>query len=427
MIMAPSPERTVYTVGDLTRRIKQLLETQVGRVWVEGELSNVSRAASGHIYFTIKDEQAQLRAAFFRGRQRGVNFVIKDGVKVRAFGEVTVFERSGQHQLIVETIEEAGKGSLQAAFEALKMKLDAEGLFDPARRKKLPRLPRRIGIVTSPTGAAIQDMLNILNRRFPNLHIVIAPVKVQGNGAAEEIAAAIELFNQWGQVDVLIVGRGGGSLEDLWAFNEEIVARAIAASRLPVISAVGHETDFSISDFVADLRAPTPSAAAELVIRPKTDFEETLRNGERRLVQALRSFQLGLKQRYTQCAGSWVFREPQNLANRYRNQIESLQQQLGHRLREAARERQQRIDQAGLQLQHIGSSQLQQARHRLQHVQEQLRLLGPLAVLERGYSITRLTNGEIVRDATALKAGETLHTRLANGEVTSIVESNTKE
>ncbi len=420
----PSPKRVVYAVGDLTRRIKQVMEAEIGWVWVEGELSNVSRATSGHLYFTIKDENAQLRAAFFRGRQRDLSFAVKDGVKVRVFGQVTVYERSGQYQLIVQEMEEAGQGSLQAAFEALKNKLQTEGLFDPSRRKKLPLLPQRIGIVTSPTGAAIQDMLNILNRRYPNLHIVIAPVKVQGQGAAEEIAAAIELFNQWRGVDVLIVGRGGGSLEDLWAFNEEVVARAIAASTLPVISAVGHEIDTSISDFVADLRAPTPSAAAELVIRPKEDFQESLGNAQRRLARALNAFQLELKQRYTQCAGSWVFREPQNLVTRYRGQIQSAQQAMGHHLREAARQRQQRIDEAGLQIRHAGTQQLQHVRNRLQHVQEQLRLLGPLAVLERGYSITRLANGELIRDPNDLEAGTPLHTRLARGEVESIVTSS---
>lgn len=428
MTTAPIPERTVYAVGDLTRRIKQVIETEIGWVWVEGELSNVSRAASGHLYFTIKDEQAQLRAAYFRGRQRGLSFEPKDGMQVRLFGQVTVYERSGQYQILVQDMEEAGQGNLQAAFEKLKRKLEAEGLFDPARKRKLPMLPRHIGIVTSPTGAAIQDMLNVLNRRFPNLHIVIAPVKVQGEGAAADIAEAIRLFNQWRGVEVLIVGRGGGSLEDLWAFNEEVVARAISESTLPVISAVGHEIDFSISDFVADLRAPTPSAAAELVIRPKQDFEESLGNAQRRLVRALTTFQLTLKNRYATCAASWVFREPRNVATRYRSQLDSIQRDLGQHLREAARQRQQRIDEAELQLRHAGTIQLQKIRNRLQHVQEQLRLLGPVSVLERGYSITRTAAGELVRDAAQVTEGTELHTRLAHGELVSVLTScNTEE
>jgi exodeoxyribonuclease VII large subunit len=255
---APAERRKIYRVTELTRRIKAVLEDEVGTVWVEGEVSNAKLMTNGHLYFTLKDETSQLTAAFFRFQQSGARVEVKDGAKLRALGRITVYEPRGQYQLIVQKLEAAGQGSLQEAFEKLKGKLNQEGLFDSARKRPLPRLPRHIGIVTSPTGAAIRDMLQILGRRFPNLHIVVAPVRVQGEGAAEEIAAALDLLNQRADLDVLIVGRGGGSLEDLWAFNEEAVARALARSRLPVISAVGHEIDFTISDFVADVRAPHP-------------------------------------------------------------------------------------------------------------------------------------------------------------------------
>jgi exodeoxyribonuclease VII large subunit len=253
----------VYQVSELTRALKALIESSIGSVWIEGEISNLRRPPSGHLYFTVKDATAQISAVLFKGNQRGLTFIPRDGLLVRVQGDVTVYEHGGNYQVIVRQMRESGAGALQARFEALKARLQAEGLFDPSRKKPLPLLPRRVGIVTSPTGAVIRDILNVLGRRFPNLHLMLVPVRVQGAGAAEEVAAAIDLLNERGEVDVMIVGRGGGSMEDLWCFNEEVVARAIARSRIPVISAVGHETDFTISDFVADVRAPTPSAAAE--------------------------------------------------------------------------------------------------------------------------------------------------------------------
>ncbi|OGV74134.1 MAG: exodeoxyribonuclease VII large subunit, partial [Lentisphaerae bacterium RIFOXYA12_FULL_60_10] len=255
------------TVTELTRRIRAALEQGIGPVVVEGEVSNVRRPSSGHCYFTLKDETAQIAAVLFRGVLETLRIVPKDGLQVRVRGELTVYEKNGNYQILVRHLEETGRGSLQARFEQLKSRLQQEGLFDAARKRPLPVLPRHIGIVTSPTGAAIRDILQVLSRRFPNLHVLVAPVRVQGDGAAEAIAAAIDRLNQRADLDVLIIGRGGGSLEDLWAFNEEVVARAVFRSRLPVISAVGHEIDFTISDFVADVRAPTPSAAAEIVVR----------------------------------------------------------------------------------------------------------------------------------------------------------------
>jgi exodeoxyribonuclease VII large subunit len=271
-----TPERAVLTVSALTIELRAVLEERFPAVWVEGEISNFRLYGSGHAYFTLKDAEAQLRCVLFRNRGRRIKFEPADGLHVMAFGSVEVYAQRGEYQLVVELLEPKGLGALQLAFEQLKARLTLEGLFDPARKRELPRFPRKIGIVTSPSGAAIRDMLRVIGRRFGELHIVIAPAKVQGEGAAEEIAQGLRDLNALGDVDVIIVGRGGGSLEDLWAFNEEVVARAICASKAPVISAVGHEVDFTIADFVADLRAPTPSAAAELVVREKQAVVDAL-------------------------------------------------------------------------------------------------------------------------------------------------------
>ena len=282
------PQRKVYTVGELSFAVKNLLETSFPDVWVTGEVSNFRAAASGHCYFTLKDASAQLKAVCFRNQARYLKFRPQDGLAVIARGHLSVYETRGEYQLCVECLEPAGVGALQLAFEQLRQRLASEGLFDQARKKPLPVLPRAIGIVTSPTGAAIRDILRVLKRRFPNMSVFLYPAAVQGAPAAGEIVEGIEYFNQHPLVDVLIVGRGGGSMEDLWPFNEEVVARAIAASKVPVISAVGHETDFTISDFVADLRAPTPSAAAEMVVHRREDFILELANRVRHISQNIR-------------------------------------------------------------------------------------------------------------------------------------------
>ncbi len=425
---AAPPGPRVYGVSEFTRELKRLLEKEWGWVWLEGEISNLSRPASGHCYFTLKDAGAQIKAALFRGRQRNLTCPPQDGLKVRLYGQITVYERSGQYQIIVQQIEAAGQGALQAAFEALKRKLDDEGLFDAARKKSLPAWPLRIGLVTSPTGAAIRDMLNVLDRRFPTLHLVIAPVKVQGEDAAAEIAAAIDQLNDWGHVDVIIVGRGGGSLEDLWAFNEEVVARAIARSRLPIISAVGHEIDFAISDFVADVRAATPSAAAELVIRPQADLVAILHDHARRLARALDTRHLQLKNRLLHCQRSWVFREPVNLLRQHRQTLAGQQRTLATALRAAVRERQQRIDEAQMRLRHLLHVHQTALHNRLTQCAQQLRLLGPRAVLARGYSITReWESGQIVRHANQLTPGATIETLLATGRLTAVVNESIQE
>ena len=463
---APPPDRRkIYRVTELTRRIKAVLEDEVGTVWVEGEVSNAKRVGSGHLYFTLKDEGSQLAAAFFRFAASGVRVEVKDGARLRVLGRITVYEPRGQYQLIVQKVEAAGQGSLQEAFEKLKEQLGREGLFAAERKRPLPLLPRHIGIVTSPTGAAIRDLLQILGRRFPNLHILIAPVRVQGEGAAAEIAAALDLLNQRDDLEVLIVGRGGGSLEDLWAFNEEVVARAIARSRLPVLSAVGHETDFTISDFVADVRAPTPSAAAELVVRAKADFEQQVDGLRRHLTGALRQHLLALRNRFLRAAHSYVFREPGNILRHQRQGLAMLREQARRALLDAVRDQRQRLDEAALvlaqqtrltvqrrrqalpllhnrlqaawpravereartleqvalRLKHPLLMARQKARQTLAHQKAQLQALNPLAVLERGYSVTLTLTGDVVREAGQVCAGATLVTRLARGRITSTV------
>jgi exodeoxyribonuclease VII large subunit len=431
------------SVTALTRMIKSSLERQFGSVLVEGEISNLSCPTSGHLYFTIKDPNAQISAVMFRGNQRNLKFIPKDGMVVRAFGEISVYERRGNYQILVRRMEEGGKGSLQAQFEALKEKLQKEGLFAPERKRPLPLLPQHVGVVTSASGAAIRDILNVISRRFPNLHVLLAPATVQGEGAAYEIAAAIDRLNEIGGLDVLIVGRGGGSLEDLWCFNEEIVARAIACSTVPVISAVGHEVDFTISDFVADLRAPTPSAAAELVVGCKDAFQERLTTLKHRLTRALREQTLAARNRLIQAAGSYVFREPANVAARHRQRLDAVAMRIQHKLRGAMQETQQTLDWLGVKIEQQARTVTQQKRRRIEDMQTrlhhritlchqagkqdvhryamQLRALNPLAVLQRGYSVTRGQDGRIIVKAEDVEKGETVVTQVSDGRFESCV------
>ncbi len=440
--------RRIYTVAELTRLVKQTIEDEVGRVWVEGEISNFRRQASGHCYFTLKDERAQLSAVLFAGSARGMSVPLADGLLVRLYGDLSVYEPRGQYQLIVRQVEAGGQGMLMARFEALKRSLQAEGLFDEARKRPLPLLPRHVGIVTSPTGAAIRDILNVVTRRFPNLHIVLAPVRVQGAGAAEEIAAAIDRLNALSAcagaeetltapLDALIVGRGGGSLEDLWCFNEEIVARALARSAIPVISAVGHEIDFTIADFVADVRAPTPSAAAELLVGRKEDFEETLRNQVRTLRQVLRQRLTELRGRLNTARASQVFRAPRHAAERAAQALDALELRLKQALSGAATPQRRRLEAARARLLLQRGSRLQAVASRIEALQRrllraapevlvrrrqqvltcerQLRALSPAAVLERGYSLTRTADGRLVRSVRQVEAGMQLRTQVADG------------
>ena len=443
--------RRVYSISELTRLIKQTLEDEVGRVWVEGEISNFKVYSSGHTYFSLKDAGAQLNAVLFAGSRSGVaaGTRLEDGQRVRAYGEITVFEGRGQYQLIVRKIEPLGTGDLMQRFLELKRKLEAEGLFDAARKQPLPVLPQRIGIVTSPTGAVIHDMVTVLGRRFPNLHIRLAPVRVQGAGAAQEIAAAVRLFSRtcgpdsvW-PTDLLIVGRGGGSLEDLWAFNEECVARAVAESAIPVISAVGHDTDVSLCDFAADLRAPTPSAAAEMAVTTKQEWEQLLAQHMRALRQALLRQVTALRMRVVTARSSRFFQQPRLLVERRAQQVDTLSMRMGHAAALRVREGRQRTEHAHGRLRVVrerlmhltrariddNARRLERAcRLRLERLQadvagnaRQLDLLSPLAVLDRGYSLTRGPDGRLVRSVRDLSSGTEISTQLKDGSVASIV------
>ncbi len=393
-------ERKVYSISEITREVRNLLEGEFGEVWVEGEVSNFRRPAFGHSYFTLKDENAQIRAVLFRRAAR-LRFKLEDGLKIRVFGKVSVYEKRGDYQIICEIVEPVGLGELQLAFEQLKKKLHAEGLFDPERKKPLPMLPTRIGIVTSPTGAAIRDILNILDRRFANLHILIAPCRVQGDEAPGEISEAIRLLNRLRSVDVIIAGRGGGSLEDLWAFNTEEVARAIAASEIPVISAVGHEIDFTIADFVADLRAPTPSAAAELVIGEREEIEEQIKELTRRLAASLSNALQTSEHRLEMLLSSIVFQRPLEMIQQRVQEVDDLTERVCEAVSEKVEDAE--TQRAGF------------ARH--------LEALSPLRVLARGYSITeRLPDGRFVRQASEVSEGNQVRIRLHDGQLICTVD-----
>jgi exodeoxyribonuclease VII large subunit len=440
----------IYSVSELTKAIRELLETEIGEVWVEGEISNFRAQASGHLYFTLKDAHSQLSVAMFRGNAASLTFKLADGLQVLAFGEISVYEARGQYQLIARRIEPKGYGALQLAFEQLKKKLAAEGLFDPARKKPIPAYPEHIGIVTSPTGAAIRDILNIIERRFPNVHIVIAPVRVQGDGAAQEIAAAVDEFNALHAsgrlpLDVIIVTRGGGSLEDLWAFNEEAVARAVARSKIPTISAVGHEIDFTICDFAADLRAPTPSAAAELVVKQRLELVERIGAFGQRLERETETALDALRHRVELAASSYVFRRPAEIVRQFqqrvddalagiegaaaqfldgrKNRIGLLAERLA-RLSPSARIAvcRQRLENLRGRQVHATGRRLQDRQHGLRELGARLALLSPQNVLHRGYSITmRAADGRVVTAASQVGKGERLRTRLREGEVESDV------
>lgn len=344
------PERHIWRVSEFTERIGELLEGEFPDVWIEGEVSNLHAAQSGHIYFTLKDARAQLRCVCFRDQARGLKFRPEDGLHITVRGSLGVYELRGEYQLYVSHIEPVGLGALQLAFEQLKRKLEKEGLFDEARKRSLPVLPRCIGVVTSASGAAIRDILRVLKRRFANVHVQLYPVKVQGDGAAVEIAAALRHFSRARFADVVIVARGGGSLEDLWAFNEEIVARAIVACEIPVITGVGHETDFTIADFVADLRAPTPSAAAEIVVRSRQEFERQIAEHQRHLVHHIRYLLSERRHRVRDLQTHRGFRQLEALVRQRRQQVDELSASLGDALRMRLVASRQRLTKAGTRI-----------------------------------------------------------------------------
>jgi exodeoxyribonuclease VII large subunit len=338
------PTRQVLTVSELTARIRDLLIKNFFDLWVEGEISNCREAQSGHIYFTLKDERAQVRCVFFKQQQRGVKFRPEDGLHVTVRGSISVYEARGEYQIYVENIEPVGFGALQLAFEQLKKRLEAEGLFAPERKKPLPLLPSRIGLVTSPRGAAVRDVVRILLRRFPNVHLTLYPVRVQGEGAAEEIVKALKFFNQREIADVLILARGGGSLEDLWAFNEEIVARAIFESEIPVITGIGHETDFTIADFVADVRASTPSAAAELVVQTRREFDKHIADLRDALAEQMRYRILVLSRRVHELSARPGFRRPLDLLRQQRQRADEMTSRLALGLRARLEQSRKRLN-----------------------------------------------------------------------------------
>lgn len=392
----PSP----LSITALTHQIKGHLESRFKALWVIGEVSNFKRYSSGHCYFTLKDAGAQLSCVLWRGNAEQLRFQPADGQQVVAMGRVSVYEPRGQYQFVADFLEPAGLGALAAAFEALKKKLEAEGLFAAERKRPIPSFPRTIGIVTSPTGAAIRDLLKVILQRWPKIEILLAPVRVQGEGAAREIADGIELVNRHGRADVMIVGRGGGSLEDLWAFNEEAVARAIVASRIPVISAVGHEIDFTIADFAADLRAATPSHAGELVVPELTGVEEELSRAAQTLPAALLRRVTQEREQLRGMASSWALRSPLERITQSRQRLDELQERL----------------------QPLGEEFVARRREHLGMCAAQLDGLSPLRVLERGYSVTTLESGEVLRRAAQVKPGDRIETRVAKGRLRSRVE-----
>jgi exodeoxyribonuclease VII large subunit len=413
----------VLTVTELTRSIRGTLETKFGAVWVQGEVSNYKLHPSGHQYFTLKDARAQIACVIFRNTMAPLRQPLADGAQVQVYGNVSVFEARGQYQLSVQIIQPRGLGVLQAKFEALKRKLDAEGLFDPARKRALPKFPKRIGIVTSPSGAAIRDVLNVLRRRAPWLQILISPVRVQGMGAAQEIAVALRELakpnENFAPVDLIVLTRGGGSMEDLWEFNEEIVARTIADISVPVVSAIGHEIDFTIADFVADLRAPTPSAAAELIVPDIVDLGRQMdafaRGLGRELINRMRDAQQRLDH-----AREILLRGLGHKIDNYRRGLTHALATL--QARSPLRELMLRRNSFGdLQRRFTESPvrAIENARHRFQRVEGILRVLGPNATLRRGYSITRNERGELIRTVGAVRPKMKIRTRISDGEFES--------
>ena len=442
-----APERDIYSVSRLNQEARLLLEQGFPRIWLEGELSNVSRPSSGHLYFTLKDARAQIRAAMFRSRNQAIRFRPEEGLQVLVRGRISLYEPRGDYQLIVDQMEEAGDGALRRAFEELKRKLDAEGLFDAARKQPLPALPSRIGVITSPSGAAVRDVISVLRRRFPAIPVLIYPVPVQGKEAGGEIANAIRLASRRAECDVLILTRGGGSLEDLWPFNEEVVARAIHDCRVPLVSAVGHEIDFTIADFVADRRAATPSAAAELVVPDQLEWLARLTQLSARLENRLRQLlsddqrrMAWLEQRLQQLhPGQYLRQQAQRLdelEQRARLLIEIKFNRLQYSLKELNEELQRHSPtqllgrlqlQQDLLAQRLGTAVLgllAEKRRRLELACRSLDTISPLATLQRGYAIvSQLPERRILRQAASVKAGDRLEARLAEGTLVCTVDT----
>jgi len=449
-------ERRPLSVTELTAQVRSALEARFSSVWVEGEISNFKAAASGHWYFTVKDEGAQLHAKCFRGVNGRIRFRPSDGLQVRVRGRLSVYEPRGEYELIVEALDPVGAGALRVAFEQLRDRLAAEGLFDEELKQPLPLFPRRVGVVTSPTGAAIRDILTVLARRTRTVHVLFAPTRVQGEGASAEISQAIRLLNDFNErallegradecIDVIIVGRGGGSAEDLWAFNEEELARAIRASIVPIISAVGHETDVTIADFAADLRAPTPSAAAEMVAAREDELAAYVQALARDLVRSVRSMVVDARLRVQEAAMSPAFDETRERLHEAQTRVDDAAHRIETLIVRRAQTSRRRADAVNRRLSpaRLGArvsaaharfivlraeqsaavtSRLEEARSRLAAAAASLDALSPLAVLKRGYSVAEDARGSILRDARKVSAGETVRLRLAEGALRCRVE-----
>jgi len=445
------PERRVWVVRDLVAAVRTQLEREYTDVWVDGEISNFrSQAASGHLYFTLKDQDCQIRVVMFRSQARLLRFKPENGMQIMLRGRVTVYEKGGELQLSAEYLEPKGAGALQIAFEQLKAKLQAEGLFEASRKKPIPLLPRRIGVVTSPQAAALRDILNILRRRHHSANVLIFPAQVQGEFAAKEVITALKFFNRARSVDVVIVARGGGSAEDLAAFNDEALARTVVASEIPVISAVGHETDFTIIDFVADLRAPTPSAAAELVIRSRQDLEEQAAGLQERLARAIRYRLLMARQVLTEATQQGAFARMMDGINQRQQRLDDLTFRIEKSERRLIEQHRRRWERASSAVRHydarrvlagikrdltshtatLGAAMktvLLRNRSRLDQIEHELKALSPVAILERGYALVFDSSGNLLKDSSQVNAGDQISAKLARGEVSARVESVRKD
>ncbi|MBN1480504.1 exodeoxyribonuclease VII large subunit [candidate division KSB1 bacterium] len=397
--------QNIYSVSEITREIKELLEYNIPTIWVQGELSNFVHHTSGHLYFSLKDQDAQIACVMWKSRAAALPFSPQNGMKLNVYGSVRVYEKRGNYQLDIVKMHPVGIGDLQLMFEALKQKLYGEGLFDEAHKKPLPPYPERIGIVTSPTGAAIRDILHVLNRRWPSAIKILRPARVQGEGAAMDIAAAIHEMNEFGAVDLMIIGRGGGSLEDLWAFNEEVVARAIYASVIPIISAVGHEIDYTISDFVADRRAPTPSAAAEIIAPDVADLQNAISTLRNRCASAATREIVLLREKKQRLQSRYAFRRPMDMTLQYKQRADDL----FHLIYKSTQHR------------------LTACQHRVRHNISRIQSAHPKHILNRGYAIVQKSGGELIRSAEQLAPLEEVNVYLAQGSFSGAVGRLTKE
>ena len=445
----PGNQPQIYQVSDLTRDIKAILEAAFDSIWVEGEISNFRTVASGHSYFVLKDNKSQIRCVLFKGYKSGIKFQPEDGDQVLLFGRITVYDARGEYQIVIESMEPRGLGALQKAFEQLKIKLEKEGLFDEDKKKPLPEFPWKIGVVTSSTGAAVRDILNIIKRRNPKVSVMLYPAKVQGEGAAEEISQGIQALNQQKEIEVIIVGRGGGSLEDLWAFNEEPVARAIAASRIPVVSAVGHEIDFTISDFAADLRAPTPSAAAELTAPLLSDTlqeisalnEALVRSLEQKLQYYFDLLKRLMDRRFFHQPREIFIPQIQRVDELHSRLLRGLEQNLFihqqrlkdkvHRLLQASPEKnipylKENLGMLEKRMIHIIQSQLLLNKERFEGILKNLNAFNPLSILERGYSISS-KDGKALKNTEGINPEDSIQVRLSRGKLDCTVKKIIKE